>query len=59
MLLGGGGESAHNCYTRKQRGEIFTHYPELHLAQEVTYKTISASGSGGNLQDYFCIWLRR
>ena len=40
MLLGGG--SAHNCYTRKQGGEIFTHYPELHLAQEVTYKTISA-----------------
>ena len=36
FFLGGGG-NAHDCYT-KQKSEIFSHYRELHLAQEITYK---------------------
>ena len=31
------GGNAHDCYT-KQKSEIFSHYRELHLAQEITYK---------------------
>ena len=33
------GGNAHDCYT-KQKSEIFSHYRELHLAQEITYKNL-------------------